>query len=416
MSISATFHRLRTSGCWLVAAAVLVATGWGAAWSQVSSCTVCHSKINVSFTRSEHAKTGMTCVTCHGGDPQDMTASAMSPAAGFRGSPSRAQIPEFCSSCHSDRMRMRQYGLPADQLALYQTSRHGELWARGDTKVAVCTDCHTSHDILPPDDPRSSVAPANIPKTCARCHSDAKLMGPYGLASNQFDEYQQSVHGKVLMSGSSTAAPSCASCHGSHGAAPPGISEVRNVCGQCHRTVEDAMNQGFHGPAATRGEVQCASCHGNHAIVAPTHEMISATCQKCHAGDENRLQEGRQMQATIEHAQAVHDQAKRMIDQLSAHGRETTDLANRLQEAHTNLIETGTDFHSLIFANVERHTVVVEATAEDVLREVDQANAAEHLRRLFLVAIWGYIAFGILCIYWKIRRVQETQHGKEGPG
>ena len=46
----------------------------------------------------------------------------------------------------------------------------------GDTKVAVCIDCHSVHDIRPPSDPRSTVNPVNVAKTCSRCHSDAAYM------------------------------------------------------------------------------------------------------------------------------------------------------------------------------------------------------------------------------------------------
>jgi hypothetical protein len=45
--------------------------------------------------------------------------------------------------------------------------------ARGFTRVAACADCHTSHDIFPASDERSSVAPARLVSTCQRCHEGA---------------------------------------------------------------------------------------------------------------------------------------------------------------------------------------------------------------------------------------------------
>jgi hypothetical protein len=38
---------------------------------------------------------------------------------------------------------------------------------------ATCSDCHGSHAILRASDPASSVAPANLLKTCQKCHQDA---------------------------------------------------------------------------------------------------------------------------------------------------------------------------------------------------------------------------------------------------
>ncbi len=74
---------------------------------------------------------------------------AMSKAAGFRGKIQRNQIPELCGHCHSDGAFMRKYNpsLRTDQLAQYKTSVHGKRLLQGDTKVAVCIDCHGVHDL-----------------------------------------------------------------------------------------------------------------------------------------------------------------------------------------------------------------------------------------------------------------------------
>ncbi|MFH1539383.1 MAG: cytochrome b/b6 domain-containing protein, partial [bacterium] len=44
----------------------------------------------------------------------------------------------------------------------------------GDAKVANCASCHGFHDILPPEDPRSSVSPERLSETCGGCHRQAK--------------------------------------------------------------------------------------------------------------------------------------------------------------------------------------------------------------------------------------------------
>jgi hypothetical protein len=110
------------------------------------------------------------CTDCHG-----------DPASGEIRTPAfRLDIPARCARCHTDARRMSKYDIPTDVYASYRADYHGwtidyyrnhrpSKW-RFET---VCTDCHLSHAIYPPDDPRSSVAPGNLLATCQRCHAGA---------------------------------------------------------------------------------------------------------------------------------------------------------------------------------------------------------------------------------------------------
>jgi cytochrome b subunit of formate dehydrogenase len=49
-------------------------------------------------------------------------------------------------------------------------SFHGLSMQLGSLKAANCASCHGAHDILPSNDPRSSVHSANLAKTCGQCH------------------------------------------------------------------------------------------------------------------------------------------------------------------------------------------------------------------------------------------------------
>ena len=130
------------------------------------------------FSQDIHAQKGLTCASCHGGDPtSDDPDKAMSRKAGWKGKIDRKQIPQLCGSLP---FRSGIYSAVQPQLAhgpvgQYHTSVHGKRLAAGDTKVAVCTDCHSVHDLRAPSDPRSTVNPVNVANTCARCHSDASL-------------------------------------------------------------------------------------------------------------------------------------------------------------------------------------------------------------------------------------------------
>ncbi len=55
----------------------------------------------------------------------------------------------------------------------YAESYHGTASKFGETRVANCASCHGFHDIRDPADAKSSVSPANLPKTCGRCHPGA---------------------------------------------------------------------------------------------------------------------------------------------------------------------------------------------------------------------------------------------------
>src|SRR5690242_8139173 len=208
-----------------------------------NSCLDCHSALDAPlqvtperFSQDIHAQKGLTCASCHGGDPTKSDMDAMSKAAGFKGKPSRKDIPALCGKCHSDGAFMRQYNpsLRTDQFSQYQTSVHGKLLAKGDTKVAVCIDCHGVHDLRPASDTRSTVHPLNVAQTCSRCHADAAYMKGYSIPTDQFAGYSASVHHEALAVRGDLSAPTCTTCHGNHGAAPPGVGTVQNVCATCH--------------------------------------------------------------------------------------------------------------------------------------------------------------------------------------
>ncbi len=182
-----------------------------------SSCIDCHSSFPAPTGVSEeqwatdiHAQKGLTCASCHGGDPKDPSPEgAMSKKAGFRGKPKRTEIPALCAKCHADGAYMRQYNpsLRTDQLAQYLTSVHGKRLAKGDAKVAVCIDCHSVHGIRPANDPRSTVNPLNVAQTCSRCHADAAYMKDYKIKTDQFAGYSASVHHDAMVVRGDLSAP-----------------------------------------------------------------------------------------------------------------------------------------------------------------------------------------------------------------
>ncbi|MBZ5702477.1 MAG: cytochrome c3 family protein [Acidobacteriia bacterium] len=269
----------------------------GAAAAQTAStCADCHGALDAplqvtaeQFAADIHAQKGLTCASCHGGDPSKADMDAMSKAAGFRGKVERKQVPELCGRCHSDGAYMRQYNpsLRTDQLSQYKTSVHGKRLAQGDTKVAVCTDCHGVHGLRPASDTRSKVHPLNVAQTCSRCHADAAYMKSYAIPTDQFAKYKGSVHYEAMTMRGDLSAPTCTTCHGNHGAAPPGVGTVQNVCSNCHVFQSQLYEKSSHRAAFQKaGLPGCVVCHSKHDISQPSDAKLDggpeAACMQCH--------------------------------------------------------------------------------------------------------------------------------------
>jgi hypothetical protein len=67
----------------------------------------------------------------------------------------------------------KEYGFAAARLATFTGSYHGAASRFGDATVANCASCHGSHGIRPSSDPKSSINPANLTRTCGKCHPGA---------------------------------------------------------------------------------------------------------------------------------------------------------------------------------------------------------------------------------------------------
>ncbi len=277
---------------WFVVAMLALAAA-GSATAQVeaekpSACVGCHEQLVEHLLEplehwdaDVHREIGLGCVGCHGGNPApelvDDAEASMSPAAGFRPKPERLQIAEFCGNCHADVDFIKRFNPRArvDQLAEYRTSTHGIRALAGDPVPATCTDCHGVHGIRRVNAPDSPVHARNVPETCARCHANAEMMEPYGIPTDQHAEYLKSEHAAALLVRGDTGAPACNDCHGNHGAAPPGVASVANVCGQCHVRETQLFRASLKKDLFDAMDVtECSVCHGNHAIVYPTSELF----------------------------------------------------------------------------------------------------------------------------------------------
>ncbi len=368
------------------------------AWADTpNTCLDCHAALdaplNVSadaYAANIHAQKGLTCTSCHGGDPTSAD-KAMNPKAGFKGKITRQQVPELCGKCHSDAAYMRQYNpsLRTDQLAQYHTSVHGKKLASGDAKVAVCTDCHSVHEIRPATDTRSTVNALNIATTCSHCHADAAYMKAYGIKTAQFAEYGKSVHHEAMVDRDDMSAPTCTTCHGNHGAAPPGVASVKNVCSTCHVFQSQLFDQSPHKAAfEAAGLPGCVTCHSNHEITHPSDAMLSAgdksVCTSCHTDGDAGLKTAADIHGQLQDLQQRIARSKAILDRAAQSGMEVSQAQVDLIQATDSLTKARVAVHSLSTTKVADEVKAGEKVADKTYQAGVQALHERNYRRLGL--------------------------------
>ncbi len=159
-------------------------------------------------SRDDQSRTNATCYNCH-------NAHYVYPLGTQQRADFRLNIPNTCGKCH------------AAQLEQYTSSVHGqEVLRKRNAAAAVCSDCHTTHDVERPATESAKVA---ITKNCGNCHTGS------------FKSYTETYHGQVHKLGYGYTAK-CFDCHGGHTVvrvADPASTVHRfnrlETCQQCHK-------------------------------------------------------------------------------------------------------------------------------------------------------------------------------------
>ena len=386
----------------LAALAVLV---WIEARAE-ESCNTCHPDVKTEYSESIHAKE-FGCTACHGGDAAAVSLEAHAATKGYIGRPARRGVPALCASCHADPNRMKSFALPTDQYAQYQTSQHGTRLARGDVRVAICTDCHGAHRILRSQEPTSPTARRNILDTCARCHSNATLMAEYHLPADEADKFRHSVLGVSLFDEEHPSAPTCATCHGAHGATAPHVGSIRAVCGHCHTRTREYFNQGPHKKPADEGKMpECVSCHGYHDTAEANRTLFDTVCQGCHPADSTALVTAQKLKTLLSRAQEALEASAADLTREQALSPTMARYRPRLQQAQANFMEALPLQHSLAVDRVDDLTRSARSMAEEVQASIHGAEHKNQLRYLALALAWLFILFtiGVAYQYRKQRR------------
>ena len=139
------------------------------------------SSIHARPSIDDQSHTNATCYNCH-------DAHYITPIDTAYRAEKKFQIPSVCGKCHTR------------EFEIYKNSVHGREIRNGNTDAAVCSDCHTSHNINVANDVSGRLT---ITAECGNCHQE------------QLDSYVETYHGKITRLGYGETAK-CYDCHGSH--------------------------------------------------------------------------------------------------------------------------------------------------------------------------------------------------------
>lgn len=432
----------------LPASAALLLAAAAAAQSPpaATSCSACHADASrvpearqrdpvAAFEADVHAARGLSCHDCHGGRPDaglsgpQAMAAAHDPAAGFRGAPAPAQVPEFCGRCHSDPAFMGRFNPDArvDQVAKYHTSVHGQKLAEGDAKVAQCLSCHgrhpdgspraVAHGMRAVADPLSPVYPPRVAETCARCHADAGYMEGYGISTDQYEEYRASVHAEQMYAHDDLSAPTCNDCHGNHGAHPPEIEDLSFVCGTCHVRQAELFRGSVKKPAFDElGMGECIVCHSNHRVEVPGDAMLfheplaegaaAGGCHACHMDAQDPA-----LLASTRMYGALHDldqriaAARAVLHEAGAKGMLVAEGEYQLAGATDALVDARALVHGFRPEDVEAAVAKGREATGGAQAQGEAALQEFHFRNRWLALSLAGIAFVIVALLLKLRQV-----------
>ena len=260
------------------------------------ACADCHDEVAEIQARSLHGLAAQagdelapTCAGCHGA--HDILAHT-DPASRT----STMNVPLLCGRCHHEGSPVSlTHDIPQDRiLENYSLSMHGAgLFKKGLTVTAVCTSCHTAHNILAHTDPASSIHPANVAETCTRCHGRIEDVHRKVIEGRLWEEEPHKI-------------PACVDCHSPHKIRkvfyPAGMAN--RDCLTCHgkpdltavrdgETVSLTVDELAH-EASVHAQVACAQCHTEvtTSLTRPCETIASPVdCAVCHADQVNDYQQ-----------------------------------------------------------------------------------------------------------------------------
>lgn len=257
-------------------------------------CATCHYEYAEEYHKSLHGQAlaqekflAPDCTTCHG--KHDILPHKNEKAKTYV-----MNIPDLCGTCHKEGTRVSALRTISQRHILenYKESIHGDgLFRRGLIVTAVCTSCHFSHNILPHENPKSSINRNNIASTCMQCHTQIEKVHTKVIRGELWEQQPHVI-------------PACIDCHQPH--------QVRRVfydqkyddakCMSCHSNKD--LNKEVDGERVSlyvdaddimhsvHADNTCIKCHTNvsHLNSPICKESGKVDCSICHAAQVEEWQ------------------------------------------------------------------------------------------------------------------------------
>jgi len=136
-----------------------------------ATCAKCHGAVKEEFVQSIHGQAiargnwqAPVCTDCHG---IHSIKSHLDPNSSVA---AQNLARTTCARCHEGVRLSQEFGVEGRRSTTYLASYHGLASKLGSQVVANCASCHGVHNILPSNDPRSTINRANLIHTCGQCH------------------------------------------------------------------------------------------------------------------------------------------------------------------------------------------------------------------------------------------------------
>lgn len=175
-------------------------------------------RLNASVHGENSSEGKLGCLDCHGTDAFPHSGPTPTDARTYT-----IDSVAICASCHTDQVNELQAGL------------HEEAILAGNTGAAVCTDCHSAHDVQPVVE-----EPELIAGVCGDCHTST------------LTEWRVSEHVDIGPLG-------CATCHSPHSQRIRAGETSNELCLNCHNEMPNLWAHQQHG--GNDYPVECVDCH-----------------------------------------------------------------------------------------------------------------------------------------------------------
>ena len=148
-------------------------------------------------------------------------------------------------------------------------------------------------------------------------------------------------------------APTCTTCHGNHGAAPPGVDSVKNVCSKCHVFQAQMYDKSSHKAVfQSAGLPGCMVCHSNHAITPPYRREAWHRTSRCmhamsHSGRSLRSAQGRKCWQLDQLDESIKN-ADNVLGVAESSGMEVSQARLQQDQARDSLTKARVTIHSFL--------------------------------------------------------------------